>query len=68
MKTLALMVNRLYLNKVAYYWERIKLLPLRWLKIKYRLKNTVENVFRKQDYLTKWVGFQRIKRSAMAAE
>ena len=68
MKTLALMANRLYINKMSYIWERLKIIPLRWFKLKERMNNTVENVFRKQDYLAKWEIFQKMKRTALASE
>ena len=62
------MLNRLYINKVSAIWERVKIIPYRWLKVQQRMKNTVENIFRKQDYNAKWQGYQRIKRAAMAHE
>lgn len=61
------MLNRLYTNKVSAVWERVKVLPHRWLKVQLRMKSTIENVYRKQDYLAKWQGLQKIKRTAMAS-
>jgi hypothetical protein len=68
MRTVALMLNRLYLNKVSAVWERVKVIPHRWIRIQERMKNTVLNVFKKQDYGAKWEFFQKMKRTALAGE
>ena len=68
MRIIALMLNRLYINKVSFVWERIKMIPYRWYKIQERMKNIIENVFRKQDYVAKWDGFQKFKRTSLASE
>jgi hypothetical protein len=68
MRSIALMLNRLYINKLSFVWERVKVIPHRWLKIQERMKNIVENVFRKQDYGAKWDIFQKIKRTSLASE
>jgi len=32
------------------------------------MKQTIEGVFTKQDYLTKWAGFQQVKKEALLVE
>lgn len=68
MRSLALMLNRLYINKLGLVWERTKAIPLRWLRIQERMKSIIENVFKKQDYGAKWELFQKMKRTALASE
>lgn len=68
MKTIALILARLYSNKLAFVWERLRLIPHRRLRIQERMKSTIENVFRKQDYGAKWDGFQKLKRTSLAGE
>jgi hypothetical protein len=68
MKAIALLLNRLYINKLTFVWERIKIIPHRWIRIQERMKATIENVFRKQDYAAKWDYFQNMKRTSLASE
>jgi hypothetical protein len=67
-KILTQLMCRLYNNRLASSWERIKLVPYKWLKIQERMKRTVENVFKKQDYLAKWDSFQKVRKAAIVAE
>lgn len=67
MRGLSLMLNRLYINKVSFIWERLRIIPHRRLRIQERMKNIVENVFKKQDYGVKWDGFQKMKRTSLAS-
>lgn len=41
MRSIALMLNRLYINKVSFVWERMKIIPFRWYKIQERMKNII---------------------------
>jgi len=65
---LSFLVLRLFSNRMTYSWERIRVIPLKLIRIQERMKQTIEGVFTKQDYLTKWAGFQQVKKEALLVE
>jgi hypothetical protein len=48
--------------------ERTWVIPSREIRIQKRMKRAIEGVFKRQDYLGKWEGFQNIRRAALASE
>jgi len=46
----------------------VRVIPLKEEFIQKRMKKVIENVFKRQDYLSKWEAFQNIKRTSLASE
>lgn len=68
MKNIAWITNRLFNNKMSSAWTRLKIIPLKRLKIQERMRSIVENLYKKQDYVARWDAFQKCKRTALASE
>ena len=64
---IVIILGKLVTSRMTHGFEKINLLPLKRLFIKNRMKKLIENVFKRQDYLMKWEGFQNIKRMALVS-
>ena len=65
LRILSLLSSRLTITTLTHAFEKIRLLPLRREIIQKRMKRVIENVFKRQDYLSKWQAFQNLKRAAL---
>ena len=64
-KIILLLLNRLISLRLAHAFEQVHYIPQREIRLQQRMKKVVEGVFRRQDYLAKWEGFQNIRKLAL---